>query len=163
MQKSYAFQNFFCIHTFAKKKIIKILTLAETIPGPTSKILGELCKELKINLLCPIFEKKVAGLYHNSCFVLNEEGKMVGNYRKMHIPDDPQFYEKFYFTPGDLGFKSFKTKYCNVGTLICWDQWFPEAARATCLKGADILFYPTAIGWHPKEKNNTAKASYNLG
>ena len=143
---------------FCQEENHKYFSYAETIPGPTSKILGELCKELKINLLSPIFEKKVPGLYHNSCFVINEEGNIIGNYRKMHIPDDPQFYEKFYFTPGDLGFKSFKTKYCNVGTLICWDQWFPEAARATCLKGADIIFYPTAIGWHPKEKKKYGKS-----
>ena len=106
----------------------------------------------------PMFEKKTSGIYHNSCILINEKGKIIGKYRKMHIPDDPQFYEKFYFAPGDLGFKSFKTSKGNLGTLICWDQWFPEAARLTALKGAEIIFYPTAIGWHPKEKKKFGKS-----
>ena len=126
--------------------------LAESIPGPTTSIFSSLAKELSLILLLSIFEKKTSGIYHNTSVVINESGKILGKYRKMHIPDDPQYYEKFYFTPGDLGFKSFKTKKGNLGTLICWDQWFPEAARLTALKGAEILFYPTAIGWHPSEK-----------
>ena len=136
----------------------KNFNLAEKIPGPNSHLFSLLAKELKIILIISLFEKKTSGLYHNSRIVINEKGKILGKYRKMHIPDDPQFYEKFYFTPGDLGFKSFKTSKGNLGTLICWDQWFPEAARLTALKGAEIIFYPTAIGWHPKEKKKFGKS-----
>ena len=136
----------------------KNFNLAEKIPGPNSYLFSLLAKELKIILIISLFEKKTSGLYHNSSIVINEKGKILGKYRKMHIPDDPQFYEKFYFTPGDLGFKSFKTSKGNLGTLICWDQWFPEAARLTALKGAEIIFYPTAIGWHPKEKKKFGKS-----
>jgi len=136
----------------------KNFNLAEKIPGPNSHLFSLLAKELKIILIISLFEKKTSGLYHNSSIVINEKGKILGKYRKMHIPDDPQFYEKFYFTPGDLGFKSFKTSKGNLGTLICWDQWFPEAARLTALKGAEIIFYPTAIGWHPKEKKKFGKS-----
>ena len=135
--------------------------LAEKIPGQTTDALSSLARELKIIIIAPIFEKKTSGIYHNSCVVINEKGKIIGKYRKMHIPDDPQYYEKFYFTPGDLGFKSFKTNYGKLGTLICWDQWFPEAARLTSLQGAEILFYPTAIGWHPKEKRRFGKSQLN--
>ena len=135
--------------------------LAEKIPGQTTDALSSLAKELKIIIIAPIFEKKTSGIYHNSCVVINEKGKIIGKYRKMHIPDDPQYYEKFYFTPGDLGFKSFKTNYGKLGTLICCDQWFPEAARLTSLQGAEILFYPTAIGWHPKEKRRFGKSQLN--
>lgn len=126
--------------------------LAETIPGPTTKALSEKAKKHKMVIVGSIFEKRARGVYHNTAVVFDADGKMLGTYRKMHIPDDPLFYEKFYFTPGDQGFKVFKTAYGNVGVLVCWDQWFPEAARLTALKGADIIFYPTAIGWHPKEK-----------
>ena len=136
----------------------KNFNLAEKIPGPNSHLFSLLAKELKIILIISLFEKKTSGLYHNSSIVINEKGKILGKYRKMHIPDDPQFYEKFYFTPGDLGFKSFKTSRGNLGTLICWDQWFPEAARLTALEGAEIIFYPTAIGWHPKEKRKFGKS-----
>ncbi len=139
----------------------KNFNLAEKIPGPNSHLFSLLAKELKIILIISLFEKKTSGLYHNSSIVINEKGKILGKYRKMHIPDDPQFYEKFYFTPGDLGFKSFKTSKGNLGTLICWDQWFPEAARLTALKGAEIIFYPTAIGWHPKEKRKFGKSQLN--
>ena len=139
----------------------KNFNLAEKIPGPNSHLFSLLAKELKIILIISLFEKKTSGLYHNSSIVINEKGKILGKYRKMHIPDDPQFYEKFYFTPGDLGFKSFKTSKGNLGTLICWDQWFPEAARLTALKGAEIIFYPTAIGWHPKEKKKFGKSQLN--
>ena len=143
---------------FCQAENHKNFNLAEKIPGPNSYLFSLLAKELKIILIISLFEKKTSGLYHNSSIVINEKGKILGKYRKMHIPDDPQFYEKFYFTPGDLGFKSFKTSRGNLGTLICWDQWFPEAARLTALKGAEIIFYPTAIGWHPKEKKEFGKS-----
>ena len=132
--------------------------LAESIPGPTTTIFSSLAKKLNLILLISIFERRTSGIYHNTCVVINDDGKILGKYRKMHIPDDPQYYEKFYFTPGDLGFRSFKTKKGNLGTLICWDQWFPEAARLTALKGAEILFYPTAIGWHQGEKKKFGKS-----
>ena len=132
--------------------------LAEKIPGKTTKIFCELAKELQIVLMISLFEKKTHGFYHNTSIVISEKGKILSKYRKMHIPDDPGYYEKFYFTPGDLGFKSVKTKFGKIGPLICWDQWFPEAARLTALKGAQIIFYPTAIGWHPKEKKKFGKS-----
>ena len=135
--------------------------LAEKIPGKTTKIFCELAKELQIVLIISLFEKKTHGFYHNTSIVINEKGKILSKYRKMHIPDDPGYYEKFYFTPGDLGFKSVKTKFGKIGPLICWDQWFPEAARLTALKGAQIIFYPTAIGWHPKEKRKFGKTQLN--
>ena len=143
---------------FCQVESHKNFNLAEKIPGPSSNLFSALARELKIILIISLFEKKTSGLYHNSSVVINEKGKLLGKYRKMHIPDDPQFYEKFYFAPGDLGFKSFKTSKGNLGTLICWDQWFPEAARLTALKGAEIIFYPTAIGWHPKEKRKFGKS-----
>ncbi len=126
--------------------------LAEPIPGPSSERLGKLAKELDMVIVASLFEKRTAGMYHNTATVLDADGKNLGIYRKMHIPDDPRYYEKFYFTPGDLGFKNFDTKYGRIGVLICWDQWFPEAARLTAMQGATVLFYPTAIGWHPAEK-----------
>ena len=132
--------------------------LAEKIPGRISDIYCSLAKKLSVILMISLFEKKTSGFYHNTSIVINEKGKIVTKYRKMHIPDDPGYYEKFYFTPGDLGFKSVKTKFGNIGPLICWDQWFPEAARLTALKGAQIIFYPTAIGWHPKEKKSFGKS-----
>lgn len=132
--------------------------LAEKIPGRLSDIYCKLAKELSVVLMISLFEKKTTGFYHNTSIVIDDKGKIISKYRKMHIPDDPGYYEKFYFTPGDLGFKSTKTKYAKVGSLICWDQWFPEAARLTTLKGAEILFYPTAIGWHPKEKKQFGKS-----
>ena len=135
--------------------------LAEKIPGKTTKIFCELAKKLQIVLMISLFEKKTHGFYHNTSIVISEKGKILSKYRKMHIPDDPGYYEKFYFTPGDLGFKSVKTKFGKIGPLICWDQWFPEAARLTALKGAQIIFYPTAIGWHPKEKRGFGKNQLN--
>ena len=132
--------------------------LAEKIPGRITKIFSDLAKELGVILILSLFEKKTSGFYHNTSIVINEVGKILTKYRKMHIPDDPGYYEKFYFTPGDLGFKSVKTKFGRIGPLICWDQWFPEAARLTALKGAQIIFYPTAIGWHPKEKKKFGKS-----
>ncbi len=151
----------FLFNYFCQQEKHSNFNLAEKIPGKTTDIFCSLAKELKIIIILPIFEKKTSGIYHNSCVLINEKGQLVGRYRKMHIPDDPQYYEKFYFTPGDLGFKSFKTNQGNLGTLICWDQWFPEAARLTSLKGAEILFYPTAIGWHPKEKSKFGKSQLN--
>lgn len=148
----------FSSHYFCQTEKHSNFNLAEKIPGPTTKLFSSLAKQLKIILMISLFEKRTAGIYHNTSVLINEKGKIIGKYRKMHIPDDPQYYEKFYFTPGDLGFKSFKTSQGNVGTLICWDQWFPEAARLTALKGAEIIFYPTAIGWHPKEKKKFGKS-----
>jgi N-carbamoylputrescine amidase len=126
--------------------------LAEAVPGPSTETLGTLAAELKITLVASLFEKRAAGLYHNTAAVLDAEKGYLGKYRKMHIPDDPRYYEKYYFTPGDLGFKVFDTKPVQLGVLVCWDQWYPEAARLTAMQGAEILAYPTAIGWHPEEK-----------
>ncbi len=126
--------------------------LAEPIPGPSTEALSQLAAERAIVIVASLFERRAAGLYHNTAVVIDADGRLLGSYRKMHIPDDPLFYEKFYFTPGDLGFRSFATKYGRIGVLICWDQWYPEAARLTALTGAQIIFYPTAIGWHPSEK-----------
>jgi N-carbamoylputrescine amidase len=126
--------------------------LAEPIPGPTSNALAAIARETRMVVVGSIFERRAAGVYHNTAVVLDADGSTVGIYRKMHIPDDPLYYEKYYFTPGDLGFKTFQTAHANVGTLVCWDQWYPEAARLTAIQGAEVLFYPTAIGWHPAEK-----------
>jgi N-carbamoylputrescine amidase len=126
--------------------------LAEPIPGPSTDALSKVAKEAKVVVIGSLFERRAAGLYHNTAVVFDADGSTRGLYRKMHIPDDPAYYEKFYFTPGDLGFKAFDTAYGRLGTLVCWDQWYPEGARLTALAGADILFYPTAIGWHPAEK-----------
>jgi N-carbamoylputrescine amidase len=125
---------------------------AEPIPGPSTETLAKVARERKIVLVASLFEKRAEGLYHNTAVVIDADGSLLGKYRKMHIPDDPLYYEKFYFTPGDLGFRSFQTKYAKIGVLVCWDQWYPEGARLTALSGAQILFYPTAIGWHPSEK-----------
>lgn len=134
--------------------------LAESIPGPSTDILGNLAKELGVVIIASLFEKRAEGLYHNTTAVLDADGEYLGKYRKMHIPDDPGYYEKFYFTPGDLGYKVFKTRFGNLGILICWDQWYPEAARITTLKGAEILFYPTAIGWHKDQDIDTNDEQY---
>ena len=151
----------FLTHYFCQEENHDNFAIAEKIPGKTTDALCELAKKISVIIIVPLFEKKVSGLYHNSCVVIDEKGKIFGHYRKMHIPDDPQYYEKFYFTPGDLGFKSFNTKHGKIGTLICWDQWFPEAARLTALKGAEIIFYPTAIGWHLREKKEFGKSQLN--
>ncbi|MEY2792237.1 MAG: N-carbamoylputrescine amidase [Bacteroidota bacterium] len=127
--------------------------LAEAIPGKSTNALGELAKELNVVIVASMFEKRAAGLYHNTTAVIDADGTYLGKYRKMHIPDDPGYYEKYYFTPGDLGYQVFNTKYAKIGVLICWDQWYPEAARLTALKGAEVLVYPTAIGWDLEEKN----------
>jgi len=126
--------------------------LAEPVPGPSTEVFCALARELGVVIVASLLEKRAEGLYHNTAAVIDADGSYLGKYRKMHIPDDPLFYEKFYFTPGDLGFKVFPTRFGRVGVLICWDQWYPEAARLTALRGADLLFYPTAIGWHPAEK-----------
>jgi N-carbamoylputrescine amidase len=126
--------------------------LAESIPGPTTDAFCKLARKHKVVIIASLFEKRASGLYHNTAAIIDADGSMLGIYRKMHIPDDPLFYEKFYFTPGDLGFKAWQTRYAKIGVLICWDQWYPEAARLTAMQGAEILFYPTAIGWHPGEK-----------
>lgn len=126
--------------------------LAEQIPGPSTAALSELAKELNVVIVASLFEKRAAGLYHNTAAIIDAGGSFLGKYRKMHIPDDPLFYEKFYFTPGDLGFRAWDTAQGKIGVCICWDQWYPEAARLTALAGAEVLFYPTAIGWHPSEK-----------
>jgi N-carbamoylputrescine amidase len=132
--------------------------LAEPIPGPTTLALAEVAKETAMVVIGSIFERRAAGIYHNTAVVIDKDGTLRGIYRKMHIPDDPLYYEKYYFTPGDLGFLTFETSFARVGTLVCWDQWYPEAARLTALQGAEILFYPTAIGWHPAEKAEFGEA-----
>lgn len=135
--------------------------LAEAIPGPSTNALAEVARELNVVIIASLFEKRAEGLYHNTTAVLDADGTYLGKYRKMHIPDDPGYYEKFYFTPGDLGYKVFKTKYATIGVLICWDQWYPEAARITSLMGAEILFYPTAIGWSSSQEVDTNTEQYN--
>jgi N-carbamoylputrescine amidase len=134
---------------------------AEAIPGPSTDELSKVAAELGVVIIASLFEKRTQGLYHNTTAVLDADGAYLGKYRKMHIPDDPGFYEKFYFTPGDLGYKVFKTKFATIGVLICWDQWYPEAARITALMGAEILFYPTAIGWAGTQDNATNVEQYN--
>ena len=138
---------------FCQKEDSALFDLAESVPGPSTETLGEIAKAQGVTILASVFERRTAGVYHNSLVVLNECGEIAGLYRKMHIPDDPAYYEKFYFTPGDRGFQAIKTTHATVGPLICWDQWYPEAARMTALQGAEILFFPTAIGWHPREKS----------
>ncbi len=135
--------------------------LAEAIPGPTTDILQKTAKEHGVVIIASLFEKRAQGLYHNTTAVIDADGEYLGKYRKMHIPDDPAYYEKFYFTPGDIGYKVFKTKFATIGVLICWDQWYPEAARITSLMGAEILFYPTAIGWATSQDEETNKEQYN--
>ena len=142
----------FCSQYFCQVEDHKYFELAEEIPGPTTGVLCELARELEVVIVASLFEKRAHGLYHNTSVTIDSDGTFLGIYRKMHIPDDPLYYEKFYFTPGDLGFRAWKTRLANIGVCICWDQWYPEAARLTALRGAEILFYPTAIGWHPGEK-----------
>jgi N-carbamoylputrescine amidase len=139
---------------FAQREDHAAFDLAEPIPGPSTQALSAIAREAGVVIVVPIFERRAAGLYHNSAVVLDATGEIAGVYRKMHIPDDPAYYEKFYFAPGDLGFRAFDTRAGRIGTLVCWDQWYPEGARLTALQGAAILFYPTAIGWHPAEKRS---------
>jgi len=134
--------------------------LAEEIPGKSTAALGEIARELGVVIVASLFEKRAAGVYHNTAAIIDSDGQLLGKYRKMHIPDDPLYHEKFYFTPGDLGFKAWKTGRGNIGVCVCWDQWYPEAARLTALQGAEIIFYPTAIGWHPAEKAEFGRAQH---
>jgi N-carbamoylputrescine amidase len=146
---------------FCQSEDAALFGLAEAVPGPSTETLATLAAELKITLVASLFEKRAAGLFHNTAAVLDAERGFIGKYRKMHIPDDPRYYEKYYFTPGDLGFKSFHTRAGELGVLVCWDQWYPEAARLTALKGAEILVYPTAIGWHPEEKDRFGERQHS--
>jgi N-carbamoylputrescine amidase len=146
---------------FCQREDIALFDLAEPIPGPSTEKLGTVAREEKVVVIASLFERRAPGLYHNTAAILEEDGAIKGLYRKMHIPDDPLYYEKFYFTPGDLGFRAFDTTAGKIGTLVCWDQWYPEGARITALHGANVLFYPTAIGWHPHEKDEFGDAQYD--
>ncbi|WP_028297975.1 carbon-nitrogen hydrolase [Olivibacter sitiensis] len=154
-------QELFTSLYFCDEEDYDNFALAEAIPGPSTDTLCAVAKEHGVVIIASLFEKRAQGLYHNTTAVIDADGSYLGKYRKMHIPDDPGFYEKFYFTPGDLGYKVFKTKYATIGVLICWDQWYPEAARLTALKGAEILFYPTAIGWATTQDETTNVEQYN--
>ena len=143
---------------FCRTEDAALFDLAEPVPGPTTERLAKVAKELKVAFVVSVFERRAAGVYHNTCAVLDADGSYLGKYRKMHIPDDPLYYEKFYFTPGVLGFVNFDTKYARVGVQICWDQWYPEGSRLTAMKGAQVIFYPTSIGWHPHEKGEVGAA-----
>ena len=145
-------QELFRSQYFCQTEDHKNFALAEKIPGPSTEAFSKLAKKHKVVVIASLFEKRAAGLYHNTAAIIDADGSLLGIYRKMHVPDDPLYYEKFYFAPGDLGFKTWQTKRGKIGVLVCWDQWYPEAARLTALQGAQILFYPTAIGWHPGEK-----------
>jgi N-carbamoylputrescine amidase len=153
-------QELFRSRYFCQSEDHARFALAEPVPGPSTETLGALARELGVVIIASLFEERATGLYHNTAAVLDADGSYLGKYRKMHIPDDPQFYEKFYFAPGDLGFQVFQTRFARVGVLICWDQWYPEAARLTALRGAEILFYPTAIGWLPAEKEQAGAAQH---
>ena len=145
-------QELFRSQYFCQSEDHGYFDLAERIPGPSTQAFQKLARKYKVVIIASLFEKRAAGLYHNTAVIIDADGSLLGIYRKMHIPDDPLFYEKFYFTPGDTGFRTWQTKHGKIGVLICWDQWYPEAARLTAMQGAEILFYPTAIGWHPGEK-----------
>jgi N-carbamoylputrescine amidase len=145
-------QELFRSQYFCREEKHEMFALAEPIPGPSTEALGKLARELRVVVIASLFERRAAGVYHNTAAVIGPAGGIIGIYRKMHIPDDPLYFEKFYFTPGDLGFLNFDTPFGRIGTLVCWDQWYPEGARLSSLAGANILFYPTAIGWHPSEK-----------
>ena len=153
-------QELFRSQYFCQTEDIELFKLAETIPGPSTEALSKVARKHRIVIVASLFEKRTAGIYHNTAVMIDADGKLAGKYRKMHIPDDPLYYEKFYFTPGDLGFQTHKTAYGNIGTLVCWDQWFPEAARLTALSGAEFLFYPTAIGWLPEEAEEMNQAQH---
>src|SRR5476649_983788 len=153
-------QELFRSQYFCQSEDHKNFELAEKIPGPTTDAFCKLAKKHKVVIIASLFEKRAAGVYHNTAAIIDADGKLLGIYRKMHIPDDPLFYEKFYFTPGDLGFKTWNTHYGKIGVLICWDQWYPEAARLTAMQGAQILFYPTAIGWHASEKAEYGRSQH---
>ncbi len=154
-------QELFGSQYFCQTEDHKYFELAEPIPGPTTAAFQKLAKDRQVVVIASLFEKRASGLYHNTAAVIDADGLLLGLYRKMHIPDDPLYYEKFYFTPGDLGFRAWPTRYGKIGVLVCWDQWYPEAARLTAMQGAEILFYPTAIGWHPAEKAEQGERQHN--
>jgi N-carbamoylputrescine amidase len=154
-------QELFRSQYFCREEDARLFDLAETIPGPSTETLSRIAKEKNVVLVASLFEKRAQGLYHNTAAMIGADGELLGLYRKMHIPDDPLYFEKFYFTPGDLGFRNFDTKFGRIATLVCWDQWYPEAARLATLGGANILFYPTAIGWHPSEKAEFGAAQFD--
>ncbi|MHB8523644.1 MAG: carbon-nitrogen hydrolase [Limisphaerales bacterium] len=154
-------QELFRSQYFCQSQDHEYFRLAEPIPGPTTAAFQQLARKHRVVLIASLFEKRAAGVYHNTAAIIDADGSLLGRYRKMHIPDDPLYHEKFYFTPGDLGFRAWTTRYAKIGVLICWDQWYPEAARLTALQGAEILFYPTAIGWHPSEKAEYGATQYN--
>ena len=154
-------QELFRSQYFCLEENAALFDLAEPIPGPTSESFTRLARELQIVLIASVFERRAAGVYHNTALVFDADGSLAGTYRKMHIPDDPLYYEKYYFTPGDLGFRAFDTRYGKLAVLVCWDQWYPEAARLAALHGAQVLFYPTAIGWHPAEKAQHGAAQHD--
>ena len=154
-------QELFRSQYFCQTEDHKNFRLAESIPGPSTEAFGKLARKYKAVIIASLFEKRAAGIYHNTAAIIDADGSLLGVYRKMHIPDDPLYYEKFYFTPGDLGFKAWQTRHAKIGALICWDQWYPEAARLTALQGAQILFYPTAIGWHPDEKKKLGQSQHD--
>ncbi len=151
-------QELFRSQYFCREENAELFNLAETIPGPSTETIGKVAKEAKVSVVASLFEKRATGLYHNTAAIIGSDGALKGIYRKMHIPDDPLYFEKFYFTPGDTGFLNFDTEFGRIGVLVCWDQWYPEGARLTSLQGANILFYPTAIGWHPHEKEQYGEA-----
>jgi N-carbamoylputrescine amidase len=154
-------QELFRSQYFCQAEDHAFFKLAEPVPGPSTQAFSDLARKRGVVIIASLFEKRAPGLYHNTAVVIDADGRLLGLYRKMHIPDDPLYYEKFYFTPGDLGFRSFQTRYARVGVLVCWDQWYPEAARLTALHGAEIIFYPTAIGWHPAEKAEQGEKQHN--
>ncbi|HZL43277.1 MAG TPA: carbon-nitrogen hydrolase [Verrucomicrobiae bacterium] len=154
-------QELFRSQYFCQTEDHRFFKLAERIPGPSTDAFRKLARKHRVVIIASVFEKRASGLYHNTAAIIDADGSILGLYRKMHIPDDPLYYEKFYFTPGDLGFRAWQTEYAKIGVLICWDQWYPEAARITALQGAEILFYPTAIGWHPDEKAKYGKLQHS--
>jgi N-carbamoylputrescine amidase len=154
-------QELFRSQYFCREEDPRLFDLAEPVPGPTTDSFGRLARSLEVALIGSVFERRAAGVYHNTALVVDADGALLGIYRKMHIPDDPGYYEKYYFTPGDLGFPCFDTRFARVAPLVCWDQWYPEAARLAALAGAQVLFYPTAIGWHPAEKSRGGAAEHD--
>ena len=153
-------QELFRSPYFCQRQHPDVFDLAEPIPGPTTEALAQVARQAAMAVVGSVFERRTAGIYHNTAVVFDADGSLAGLYRKMHIPDDPLYFEKYYFTPGDLGFRSFDTHFGKVGVLVCWDQWFPEAARLTALQGAEVILYPTAIGWHPREKEEFGAAQH---
>jgi N-carbamoylputrescine amidase len=154
-------QELFRSQYFCREEDPGLFDLAEQVPGPTTESFARLARELQVAIIGSVFERRAAGVYHNTAVVIDADGSLLGIYRKMHIPDDPGYYEKYYFTPGDLGFRCFDTRFARVAPLVCWDQWYPEAARLAALAGAQVLFYPTAIGWHPAEKSRDGAAEHD--